>query len=569
MRVLISFLLLQASLYARSHDTLPWKDLPPIEIPRVKKEAASFDTFSGALLTDRDLLLAAEKAGKPVILRYSQNGERREDIYTTAVRGFAFDPEKKEVFVRYRDEIQVLDSESLQVVRKFAFARTGGWADIAVYRGRLFALDSGKLQEFNIQTGQVSGTPLAVPLEKPQRILSCGGQMFSWSSYSGAKLTEFIPGEASAPVVLSASVPHRAFFRVVCAGTSIGVADPINQVFTGFTRVGSQLVPAQAGTQTLEDGVALRHSPRTDDLSFVLSVRAESDMPLGRVAVVAIPPATAAMSIENESFAAEGEVREDESGNRLFFVSLPALRKGEEFKSEIYSARITRYKLDFALKPDRLIKGFSPGRAMQMYLSDSAEYKMDDPLITSLRDEIRAKHPTIEGFMNGVYSEVRRRLVYKQDGRFDAAPVVLRQGHGSCTEHSYAQIALLRSAGIPARMAWNWLPKGNVPELNHKIAEAWHPVYGWIPMEPLAPPRSSAGTTYAQHLVFSVLLNAKHSTIRGGDTLASLSGSGMGRASLSVQIELKPVGASRGMSVDDQDNQAGSARERGGERVVE
>lgn len=567
MRFLVCLFFLQASLYARSHENIAWQDVSVLQVPFVDQSAASFDTFGGALLTPDDLLLAAEKNSRPVILRYARNGEQAQEIMAAGpVRGLAFDPQQKLVFVRYKDEIQILDAASFALVRKFAFVRAGGWTDITVFQGRLFTLLSGKLQEYNLETGAAVGTALELPLDKTQRVLACGSHMYLWSSFAGARLTQFVPGQTGKASVLSAGVPHRAFFRIVCDGNTIGTADPVGGVFTGFVQMGSRLVPVQPGTQRTPDGAAIRHSPRVDDLIFDLTIKAASDLPAGREAVIAIPPETAALKIENEEFADEGEVREDEQGNRLMYVKLPALGKGEEYKLRAYRARIKRYKLDFALRQETLIKDFRVPSGMQMFLNDSSEFRITDPAITLLRDEIRAKQPTVEGYLNGVYDLVRKRLVYKQDGRFDAAPVVLKQGHGSCSEHSYAQIALVRSAGIPARMAWNWLPQGSVPELNHKIAEAWHPVYGWIPMEPLAPPRVSAGTTHAQHIVFSVLTTAKHSTIRGGDRLASLTSGG--NAAVSLQIQLGPGVASRG-SAEEKDNQPGKAHERGEERLLE
>lgn len=85
-------------------------------------------------------------------------------------------------------------------------------------------------------------------------------------------------------------------------------------------------------------------------------------------------------------------------------------------------------------------------------------------------------------------------------------------------------MALLRGKGIPSRLVWNYLPTESSKEItfNHKFAEVWVDGFGWIPMEPLAPPKSKPGVTYARHVVFASLANPSHPQIAGGDRLVQL-----------------------------------------------
>lgn len=111
-----------------------------------------------------------------------------------------------------------------------------------------------------------------------------------------------------------------------------------------------------------------------------------------------------------------------------------------------------------------------------------------------------------------------------QSGKFEAAPYVILKNNGGCTEHSYVTMSLLRGMGIPTRLVWNYLPTESSSEMsfNHKYVEVWVDGLGWIPLEPLAPPKSKPGVTHARHLVFAVLPKPTHPKIVGGDRLVQI-----------------------------------------------
>ena len=87
-------------------------------------------------------------------------------------------------------------------------------------------------------------------------------------------------------------------------------------------------------------------------------------------------------------------------------------------------------------------------------------------------------------------------------GFWDTAPTVLRNGHASCSEYSFAYIALCRAAGIPARYVGSVWRKANVDtcldDVYHRWVEIYLPGYGWIPTDPThgdrALPRDQAFT---------------------------------------------------------------------------
>lgn len=510
---------------------LAWRPLVIPALPRIEPRSLQFEITAGALMTDNGLLAAAVEGSSPVLVRVEPGG--KQSIHSVGpVFGLAFDPSKSEVFVRGRAEVQVLDSADLRVLRKFSFPRTGGWGEITFHEGTLYALSRDSLVPHNPVTGEVSGAPELLGLSKTQRVLFCGTSRYLWSSYSGAKLFKWEGGLKPLP----APVPHRAFFRLVCADGRPAAADPMTGVYQAFVEFAGAMIPASGGIEEASGGEMLRHSPRKDELQMEIVVRPEADLPAGRTIAAVLPLETATMQIESETVR-EGSVSVDRDGNRILRIILPGLRAGSEWRRTVYIARITRFKLEAFLNGASDLSSLQVPAELRTYLEDAPQYRITDPRLTELRDSLKASAPTVDGYLNAVYREILKRLVYRADGRFDSAPVVLAQGHGSCTEHTYAQIALLRSAGIPARMAWNWLP-GEIPEFNHKIAEAWHPRAGWIPMEPLAPPRRSAGTTHARHIVFSVLAVPQHSVIRGGDRLVSFTEGGV-RAAASAHFRLQ------------------------------
>ncbi len=110
----------------------------------------------------------------------------------------------------------------------------------------------------------------------------------------------------------------------------------------------------------------------------------------------------------------------------------------------------------------------------------------------------------------------------KWDGKSDTVPQILTNLHGGCTEHSRAQIAFLRHAGIPARFNWNHIgQKDSLLTFNHKFAEAWLPGLGWIPLEPLGGTRLCAGEISSYHFIFAVRAELYNKYLLKRDRLAS------------------------------------------------
>ena len=71
-------------------------------------------------------------------------------------------------------------------------------------------------------------------------------------------------------------------------------------------------------------------------------------------------------------------------------------------------------------------------------------------------------------------------------GGWDIPEVVLKRGSGSCSEYTYAFIALCRAAGIPARYQGSIVVRGDdasIDEAFHRWAQVYLPNLGWVPVD--------------------------------------------------------------------------------------
>ncbi|MAG33143.1 MAG: hypothetical protein CL908_19870 [Deltaproteobacteria bacterium] len=121
------------------------------------------------------------------------------------------------------------------------------------------------------------------------------------------------------------------------------------------------------------------------------------------------------------------------------------------------------------------------------YLRDGQRYGMHDPTLRKAAAEIakRARGPVDHAFRINEY--LRLRLTYLNDGRWEPAPRVLRNGHGSCSEYTFAFIALARLGGLPARWVGASALRSNANTyddvLHHRWAEVWIAGHGWFPID--------------------------------------------------------------------------------------
>ncbi len=135
-----------------------------------------------------------------------------------------------------------------------------------------------------------------------------------------------------------------------------------------------------------------------------------------------------------------------------------------------------------------------PYEIRERYTADGSKYQMSDPYIQDLARKVVGEETNPYYIARRVFDHVRGALEYKLEGGWNAAPVVLQRGTGSCSEYSFCFIALCRAAGLPARYVGALVVRGDDASLDdtfHRWPEVYLPSYGWIPIDPQAGDKSS------------------------------------------------------------------------------
>ncbi len=121
------------------------------------------------------------------------------------------------------------------------------------------------------------------------------------------------------------------------------------------------------------------------------------------------------------------------------------------------------------------------------WTANGAKYLIYDPFIKKLATQLVGDCTNPYYIALNIFDYVREHLEYKLEGGWNAAPVVLKRGTGSCSEYSFCFIALCRAAGVPARYAGAIVVRGDdasMDDVFHRWPEIYLPNYGWIPIDP-------------------------------------------------------------------------------------
>jgi transglutaminase-like putative cysteine protease len=124
------------------------------------------------------------------------------------------------------------------------------------------------------------------------------------------------------------------------------------------------------------------------------------------------------------------------------------------------------------------------------YLGDGPAFGIASDAVAAAADEARrrAGSDVPLALAESAAAVVRERVRFELSGGWDAAPVVLERGSGSCSESTFAFVAVCRRLGLPARWAGGTMLRAGAPGRTcdptfHRIAEVWLPEHGWWPVE--------------------------------------------------------------------------------------
>ena len=160
-----------------------------------------------------------------------------------------------------------------------------------------------------------------------------------------------------------------------------------------------------------------------------------------------------------------------------------------------------------------------PHDIRKAYTADGSRYRIDTPYIQETAGKIVGDERNPYWIARKIFNFMIESLEYEMVGGWDVPEVVLKRGTGSCSEYTFAFIALCRAAGLPARYQGAVVVRGDdasIDEAFHRWAEIYLPSYGWVPVDAN---RGDAKSPADQARGFGELANRFLITTRsGGDS---------------------------------------------------
>jgi hypothetical protein len=127
-----------------------------------------------------------------------------------------------------------------------------------------------------------------------------------------------------------------------------------------------------------------------------------------------------------------------------------------------------------------------PADIREQYTVNGSRYRIDSPYIQETARKIVGDEKKPYWIARKIFDYVIDHLEYQMVGGWDVPEVVLERGSGSCSEYTFAFIALCRAAGLPARYQGSIVVRGDdasIDESFHRWAQVYLPNYGWVPVD--------------------------------------------------------------------------------------
>lgn len=447
---------------------------------------------------------------------------------------------KGQIFIQTKSLLYALEKGTWNVQKEIPIpAKSSSWRDIVCSENQLYRLEKDQLEVVDLNSLERKPS-LPLPMKSVQRIVKRKeGEILLYSSFSGNTIQLYSLSNQTKLKEWKIPTNHRALFKfTVLEPDRVLVFDPMTKIYGEWILFDDQFFSVNDGIETRSDAKAVRFSPIRSRLSYQVELLAKETIPETNIHIVLPKKDTYGQTLREETFTSPSQFGLDETGNRTLTISVPAMKEGETKRLTVYQGNLTRYKIHWKLSPELLVNREKAESQFPNEMLDGWFLKIDDPMVVSKRTELFQDKTSVKEILMET-SKYVSSIPYKS-GKFEAAPKVIEKNNGGCTEHSYVTMSLLRGIGMPTRLVWNYLPteSSDTMHLNHKYVEVWVDGYGWMPMEPLAPPRSKPGVTYARHLVFAVLPTPNHPKILGGDRLFQLSKESWAHRN-SLQMKLK------------------------------
>jgi len=203
---------------------------------------------------------------------------------------------------------------------------------------------------------------------------------------------------------------------------------------------------------------------------------------------LAVPEDMPQQKITSMSFSPPGYTQETDRWQQKIAVFRYEDVPSESIIESVMELEVELSEIRYFIFPDRCgTLEDIPSEIRDRYTANGSKYLTDDPYIQKLATEVVGDERNPYYVARKVFDYVRDHLEYKLEGGWNAAPVVLKRGTGSCSEYSFCFIALCRAAGLPARYVGAIVVRGDdasMDDVFHRWPEVYLPNHGWIPIDP-------------------------------------------------------------------------------------
>ncbi len=206
----------------------------------------------------------------------------------------------------------------------------------------------------------------------------------------------------------------------------------------------------------------------------------------GGTIVLAIPTNGPNQQLDTLTVTEGGNREEDQWGQQIVKYELGELAPGQK-KSVRLDGVGTFYQISTKVFP-HLVGDLDkiPSEIQEGYLMDADKYRSQGEFIQGKVAEIVGDEKNPYFIARKLYDFLIGRINYQMIGGWDIAPTVIERGTGSCSEYTFAYVALCRAVGIPARYVGAMVLRGDDASVDtafHRWAEIYLPDVGWIPVD--------------------------------------------------------------------------------------
>lgn len=202
--------------------------------------------------------------------------------------------------------------------------------------------------------------------------------------------------------------------------------------------------------------------------------------------VVAIPVDGPNQKLDKLTWTKGARMDKDQWGQKVAVYQLEKMKPAEK-KSVRMDAVGTFYRISTKIFPHEVgALSEIPAEITKDYLQDGDKYRVEGKFIQNKVKAIVGDEKNPYFIARKLFEFLTGRINYQMVGGWDIAPTVIERGTGSCSEYTFAYIALCRAAGVPARYVGAMVVRGEASSVDtayHRWAEIYLPGIGWFPVD--------------------------------------------------------------------------------------